>query len=511
MSEPIIFGNVLGGINLTFPPNALPALFLADSKNIVPILNGYATKRGGSSKLNSTAYGTLVTSFHEMIVSGTSSKFAASGTTVGKYNSTTGAFDSHITGLTSGAYGQWLNYGSYAIYANGVDKVKKTDGTTSSDLTTDLSGIPAGNCVAEWGERVWTSIGATLYGSALRAPTDYSTTTTDSGYWEGTIGSTNQGITGLFQFFDILLIGKLNQLYQLSGAPETASSTFRLTPVQTKDKDAMGFTSKDAITQVGNDLIFLDGFAIKSLSGIQAYGDVESVSIVGNIKDFLRASDGAGLDKDHLSKAHFFHHKHKEQIHCSIPTGAATRYWFVIDYSNQELRGQLGLPKYSFFPMSGVTPICFGGIENGSQVDIYSGCEDGYVRQLDTGYNDDSSAIDAHATWCFGNNMKDVQPLSVNLNLRKRTSDCTIQPYFAISLQEWQEILDSTNYTAMDSETVGGSAWLTDHGISQKMLMSFIMNTGRSFTFKLRHNTTSENFEMRDSAFRYRLKRRYVG
>jgi hypothetical protein len=41
-----------------------------------------------------------------------------------------------------------------------------------------------------------------------------------------------------------------------------------------------GFTSKWAITQVGNDIIFLDGFDIKSLSGIQEFGDVEYNTII---------------------------------------------------------------------------------------------------------------------------------------------------------------------------------------------------------------------------------------
>lgn len=510
MAEPIIFGNVLGGVNYTFPPQSLPPGFVADSSNIIPIMNGYATKRGGSSKLNGDAYGTYITSFHELLISGVSYLFCAQGTKIGKFNSTTNVFDNFQLDLTDGTYGQWLNYGAYAIYANGSDTVRKTDGITMSDLTSHQSGLPAGNCLAEWGERVWTAIGATLYGSALRAPTDFNTTTTDSGYWEGTIGNTNQYITGLHQFFDILLIGKLNQIYQLSGAPETASSTFRLTPLQTRDKDAMGFTSKTAITQVGNDLLFLDGFTIKALSGIQAYGDVESVSIVGNIKDYLRNSSGAGLDKTYLSKSHFFHYKLKEQVWCSIPTGQYSRYWFVIDYSNQEIRKQLGLPKYSFFPMAGLTPLCFGGVENGSQVDIYAGCNDGYVRQLDTGYNDNDTAVDSYVTWCFGNSMKDVQPISVNLNVRKNTTSCTLKPYYAIGLQEWQEVLNSANYTAMTQEVVGDSTWLTDKGISQKLLMEFFLNTGRSFAFRLRHNTAGEKFEMRDSYFRYRLKRRYL-
>lgn len=508
MPDPVIFGGILGGVNYAFPPNSLPPGFVADCQNVLPVLTGYASPRGGSSLLNSTAFGTNITSFHELVVSGTSYKFVAEGTRIGRFATST--FGNHITGLTSGAYGQWLNYGTYAIYANGADNVKKTNGTAGSDLTTDLSGIPAGNCLAEWGERVWTSIGATLYGSALRAPTDFSTTTTDIGFWEGTIGSTHQAITGLSPFFDVMLIGKLNQLWQLSGAPETASSTFRLIPIHTRgDKDSVGFTSKTAITQVGNDLVFLDGFTIKALSGIQAYGDVESVNLLGNIKDFMTDADGAALDKDYLKYSHFFHYKHKEQIWCSIPTGQYTRYWFVIDYSNQELKKNLGLPKYSFFPMSGITPICFGGVEDGSRVNIYAGCSDGFVRRLDYGSSDGLAAIDSHVTWVWGDKTKDIQPVDIELSIRKG-SPCTITPYYAFGIQEWQEVRDSSNFTAMTAENVGDDTWLVKHGVNHKILSAFCEQSGQSFAFKIRNNTISQVYEIRDSALHYRLQRRHV-
>ena len=325
------------------------------------------------------------------------------------------------------------------------------------------------------------------------------------------MGDKNNGITGLVSFFDVLLIGKLNQIYQLTGAPETDSSTFRLTPLQTKQKDSFGFTSKNAMTQVGNDLLFLDGFNIKALSGINAYGDVESISIIGSIKDFFRDSSGAGLDKDYLSNATFFHYKHREQIWCSIPTGASTRYWFVIDYSNRELRAALSLPQYSFFPMAGLTPISFGGVEDGAKVNVYMGCEDGFVRLMDTGTNDTSTAIDSHMTWALGHGARNVQPTYALLNIKYDASSCTITPSYAMGLQDWEGVTTSGNFTALDDEDLTGSDWRTTGNVAYKKLSSFMHNTDRTFALKLRHNTASETFEMRNSTVGFRLKHRYAG
>ncbi len=513
MAKPITFGNVIAGVNYTHPPDELPPYYLADAQNIVPVLNGYGSPRPGSARMNTTPWGDLITSFHELIVSDVSYKFAVKGTVIGKYNSTTGAFANHIEDLTDGFYGQWVNYGDYAIYANGSNKVKRTNGSTPADLTTDLSGILGGRCIAEWGERIWvggyTNQIARLTGSALRAPTDFATTGA-TGFWQGYVGNKNQGITGVFPFFDILLIGKLNQIYMLTGAPETDTSTYRLIPLASKDMDSMGFTSKNAITMVGNDLLFLDGFNIKALTGIQAYGDLESATIVANIKDFFRDPDGAGLDADYLDKADFFHYKHKEQIHCSIPTGVNTRYWFIIDYSNREIRTALDLPRYSIYPMAGLTPICFGGVENGSKMDLYAGCQDGYVRKLDTGTDDDGTAVDSHMVWCMGSPERNIRPMDMRLSVKYETA-LTLALSYAMGAGGWEKIRDSSIYTALASENVLSTSWRRQHNIAYKLISSFMYNGGRSFAFKVRHNTAGETFEMRPSTLRFLLTQRYMG
>jgi hypothetical protein len=496
-----IIGKIIGGVNYEDAPSELGFPYLVDAQNLVPSPTGDPTKRGGSSVLNSVAYGTYITSFHEYINAGTSYKFASQGTVIGLFDGAS-TFDNHITGLTSGKYGQWLNYGSYAIYVNGTDNAQKTDGTTGNDLTSDLSGIPGGRCIAEWGERVWiggyTSNIARLTGSALRAETDFSTSTTDIGFFQGYIGDKNNGITGLIPFFDMLVIGKLNQIYMLTGAPETASSTFRIQPLYSKDKDNIGFTAKNAITQVGNDIIFLDGFDIKAISNITQYGDVESTTILANVRDFFKSSSGASLDKDYLQDSHFFNYKQKEQVWCSIPTGQYTRYWFILDYSNRELKNKLGLPLYSFLPMSGLTPISFGGVIDGTYTKIYMGCDDGKVRLLDTGTNDTSTAIDAFGVWGYGDPDRFVQAMRVNLNIGYTTA-CTLTPSYAYGLQDWASIRTAGNYTAMSAEDLTDSSWITKGNAAIKRFNEFYGDMGRSFCFKLRHNTASQTFDIKPS------------
>jgi len=500
------FGNILGGVNYSVPPNELPQYYVADCQNVLPTLNGYATPRGGSSKLNSVAYGSNITSFHEIVLGTTSYKYATTGELLGHLDDS-GIFSNLKDSLSNDAYGQWLDYGGYAIFVNDVNKPQKINGTAISNLTTDESGLEGASCIAEWGERIWVAVGATLYGSALRAPTDFSTSTTDTGYYSGVVGDSSKNIIGLFPFFDMLLIGKKNQLYMLTGAPETKSSTFRLQPLQTKSNDSIGFTSKNAIAQVGNDGIFLDGFDIKRFSGITQYGDIESASILANIKDFFRDSSGAGLDKGYLQNAHFFHYKYKQQVYCSIPTGSDTRYWFVIDYSNFEIREQLKLPFYSIYPMGGLTPLCFGGVEDGSKLNIYAGCNDGFVRKLDTGYNDDDP-VDSHVTWGFGLPSRRIQPVNIGLNVKYSTA-CTLEPSYAMGLQSYSEIIDSSNYTNLDSQDLTHSSWRGSGNVVSKKLSSFMNNTDISFLFKLRHNKNSETYELRKCYFTYRGKQRY--
>jgi len=486
----ITYGHCYLGVDWATPPHELPPTALADAANVVPTSEGLPTGRGGSVKLNNTSLASAVTSFHEFRSGTTTNKICSYSTKIAVYSSGTGEFVDKITGLTSGAMYQWTNYGGKAIGANGEDAPQYwTDDDNKGDLSGDAPSAPT--CVCEWSNRLWFLEGATLTGSALNDPTDYTTTGAD-GYVSQTVGDSGDSGTGLFGFFDILLIGKQNQLYKLGFTTANDTSTLYIVPVYTKEADSVGFTSKWAITQVGNDVLFLDGYDIKRLSGIQEFGDVETASIIPHCKEYIASV----ADPDYIQYTQFFHYKKEQQIWVSVPTGASTRYVFVLDY---RFKSQTG--RYSFYPMSDLVVNCLGGVLDGSVTNMYYGDRTGYVYQLDIGDNDNSSAISRHFTFCMSGNRGGENPVTHAHDYRKNFaySDTYIKataaalamtPGYALDLMDAEQVRTSGNYTSLSAETVTG--W-TGTGVTNKRLKLWGIN-GKTLCMKWTHATVGQNF-----------------
>jgi len=502
----IPYGHIFLGCDYSVPPYELPLIALADAQNIVPDEKGLPTGRGGTVKLNSTSLGTVVTSFHEYRSGTSTGKVCSYSTKIAVYNSATGDFVTKITGLTDGAMFQWVNFAGKAIGVNAEDTPQYwTDDTHLGDLT----GSPAGAVtVAEWSNRIWfggyDDNVAVLVGSALNDPTDY-TTTGATGYVSQTIGDSGDPITGIFGFFDILLIGKRNTLYKVTGAPTTSASALTIKPVYTKEADSVGFTSKWAITQVGNDVIFLDGFDIKRLSGIQEFGDLETTSIIPHFRDYLKSIG----DEDYLQYTQFFHYKKKQQIWVSLPTSSTTRFVFCLDYRFKPDTG-----RYAFYPMSGMEVNCFGGILNGEVTDMYFGDRTGFVWLADYGDNDDADSIERFFTFCFHGNDK-YKKNAHNYRKEFRESETfitptettlTMTPYYAINLMDDEQIRDEDNYTALSAETV--SDW-TGTGTRRKRV-GLLGLAGNTLCLKWVHNTVAQNFSFYPSNLYATLKSRVI-
>jgi len=504
------YGHIFMGVDYSTPPHELHPNALADASNVLPDASGLPTGRNGSVKLNSTSLAARITSVHEFR-SGTATRdiLASYSTIVGVYNSGTGEFVSKITGLTSNKMFQWANFAGKAIGVNeGTDAPQYwTDDSNKGDLA---GSPPVGRTVTEWSNRLWfggdsTNV-AMLTGSALNDPTDYATAGA-AGYVAQTIGDSKDPITGIFGFFDLLLVGKRNNIYKVSGAPATDASSLSIEPLYSKSSDNVGFTSPWAITQVGNDVIFLDGFDIKRLSGIQEFGDVEYASIIPHFSDYLKSI----ADQDYLQYTHFYHYKKKQQIWVSIPTGAATRYVFVLDYRFTRETG-----RYAFYPMGGLTVVCFGGVENGEVEDIYYGDGTGYAHQLDTGNDDNGVAVTRYfVTVVSGNDTTKDLPVLDRHGYRKQFDDSetfilpgqaalTMTPAYALNLMDSAQVRTSGNYTNLTAEVVSG--W-TGTGVKHKRLRFFGLS-GNTLALKWTHATLAQNFTFYPSEIHYQWKSR---
>ena len=461
-------------------------------------------------KLSSTALDSRATSLHEFRSGSTRNTLTSYGTKIAVYNASTGVFDDEITGLTDGKMLQWVNFAGKAICVNeGSDAPQYFSAVSTSGA---LAGSPPnGRCIAEWANRVWLGGNSTdvalLKACTLNDPTDWSTGVGDpTGAVSQTVGDSKDPIIGLYGFFDMLLVGKKNALYKVvagSGYPPTNGQFLEIRPVYSKDADSTGFTSPWAITQVGNDLIYLDGYDIKRLSGIQEFGDVETASIISHFRDFLKDT----VDKDYLQYTHFFHYKKLQQIWVSIPTGATTHYVFVLDYRFKQQTG-----RFSFYPMYNMELTCINGIENGEVLDIYAGDESGYVQQLDTGNDDNGSAIERYFVNVFvgndaergiiaGQEMRKQFQNSETFILSEQAS-LSMTPYYALNIFNPGQVRTSGNYTALTAETVTG--W-TGTGTKRKRV-PLLGLSGKSIALKWRHNAIAQNFTFYPSILHFDWK-----
>ena len=489
------YGHCEYGVDYSTPPHELPPNALVDAQNVIPNQEGLITGVSGATKINSTAYnsGAVITSVFEFRSGTTRKILCSSGTKVGIYNAATGVFDDHITGLTTGKMFQWVNFAGKALGVNGADAPQYSDGTTGGDLN---DSPPVGVSITEWAQRAWiggdTTNVATLTGSALNDPTDWSTAG-DAGFIAQTIGDSKDPIVGLIGFFDMLLVGKANALYKVIGDPPTTSSELEVHPIYSKEADSVGFTSKWAVTQVGNDIIFLDGFDIKRLSGIQEYGDVETSSIIPHFKDYIASI----AHKDYIQYSQFFHYKQGQRIWVTIPTSSTAYYVFVLDY-----RFKPATKRYAFFPMSGFTVNCFGGVEDGSVVNIYYGDRTGYVHQLELGNDINGAAVDRFFVKFFAGN--DAEQKIFNGHdfrkqfyysdtlIRSEETALTMTPYYARNLFDGEQIRDSDNYTSLGAKVVTG--WSGTGTSTKKLRFGVNGLDGRTLSLKWRHNTVGQNF-----------------
>lgn len=485
------------GVDYSVPPTEQAQGMLADASNVLPTNQGLISSRAGQTKLHTVSLASRVTSFFEHTGSdGTRIKLATFSDKIALYDSGSGEFVTKISGLTSDKMFQWVNFGGKSICVNeGADAPQYvTDSTTYGALA---GSPPNGKTVMEFGNRIWfggdSTNPARLTGCALNDPTDY-TTSGALGVVQETVGDSSDPITGIIGFFDWLVVGKQNNMFKMEGNPVTDGTSITITPIFNKSNDNIGFTSPWAITQVGKDLIFLDGYDIKSLAKIEGTGDVETTSIIPHFSEYLKSI----VDEDYLQYTQFFHYKKRQQIWVSIPTGAATHFVFVLDY-----RFKSATNRYAFFPLSGIVANCFGGVANGATTDMFAGDETGFVRQLDTGTSDDGVAISSHFTISIsGNYANSASGGELTFHERRKEfnhieafiqptqATLTMTPSYALDLMDDTSVRTGT-YTSMGVENVVGT-WAGSGVLSERV--RFYGVAGRTLALKWTHSTLGEGY-----------------
>ena len=502
-------GYCILGVDYSVPPTQHTPSMLANASNILPNDKGLAVGRLGSVKLNADALSSRVTSFFEHTSDvGVKTKLVSYADTVSFFDPALGIFQPLLTGLTPGKMLQWVNFGGKAVCVNeGFGVPQQVTSTASYGA---LAGSPpTGAVIAEWGNRVYFGCMADhpgrIIGCALNNIEDY-TTTGATGYVSEIVGDDSDPITGMVGFFDWLLVGKKNNLYRVTGNPSTDATSISITPVFSKTGDNIGFTSPWAITQVGTDLIFLDGFDIKSLAKIQSTGDIETASIIPHFSDYLREV----ADEHYLKYTQFFHYKKKQQIWVSVPTSATTHFVFVLDY-----RFRASTDRFSFFPLAGLSAVCFGGVDSGSTADIYFGDESGFVRKLDTGYSDDGTAISSFlvtsvsgnapatstsvAETTFHERRKQFGPLE--MFIQPDTTNLILDFSYAVDLMDDTSVRNGS-FIPVSTEDVSG--W-DGTGVKSKRIPLFGV-AGRTLALKVAHNTLNENFTLHPSNVQWAVK-----
>jgi hypothetical protein len=165
-----------------------------------------------------------------------------------KWNGT--SWTSVTTGLSTSAYASFCNFqGNLSsinlLMANGVDAVKKYDGTSVSNLNNAPAGI---TYIDAHDNRVYGATGNTIYFSALRKPEDW-TTLNDAG---SVVVESNDGetITSIKSGLQKLTVFKTNSMYELFG---TGPSNYRLVPVA----DNIGILNHRCSTVINGVMYFL--------------------------------------------------------------------------------------------------------------------------------------------------------------------------------------------------------------------------------------------------------------
>lgn len=335
-------------------------------QNIDLSQKGRIMTRNGTLKLNTTAISTATGIFGATY--GKSLHLAATLTDLYKLNTSTGLYESLSQTLTSNAQAYFIEWNNYVWFVNGAEVPKKYSGS----VITDIGDAPSQwatdkpEFITQWGERLWTLTAATsrLHWSKLENGENW-TTTNDAGthIFYGQDGYTATGFApqkrGLVTF-------KQSSIHKITGFSPVS---YRFDVLY----DNIGCIAPRSICSLNNRIFFLAKF--KGDYGVFVLDDAGGLTFLSDTITTTLNTITTG--SDYLAAGVVY----REKYRLSFPISGG---WLTM-----VLNYKTGAWEYD----SGNAAQCYY-VSGGS---LYGGSTtNGLVRQIDTGTNDDDTAITSY-------------------------------------------------------------------------------------------------------------------
>jgi len=329
--------NFMGGLNQAADDSALSVNQSRNAQN-VDVASGTLKTISGYSKYVASAVPAGVTRLMKFYKTNTTTGvvtsylLAATAAAVYYWNTSTEAWTALGTGYSSGDW-DFLNYQISAtdviIMGNGVDVMKKWDGTTFASLG---GTPPVAKSISIHAERLWaTGVKAypnTVYYSDDLNPENWTGGEDAAGEiylptWDGGV------CIGVSTIFSDLVIFKTNNIYRVVG---TYPSVYEVKEVYS----SVGAIAERSIVSGGDKAFFL------SKDGLYYYNGVSAYPLLGDMaKDIV-------INPSYASQAVSIVYKNK--LYCAFPEGTSTtnNAVFVYDLLNKNLMVWRGLAVSDF-------------------------------------------------------------------------------------------------------------------------------------------------------------------
>lgn len=279
-----------GGLKLVGSPESLQPGELIESENHLLNRAGLIVSRGGIVKKNS---GSLNSSeFFSHLVDFTRRGSDSGDYFIGFTNqgrilkiSVSGAYTQVATGYGNDLVWETAVWQDLLFASNAVNKIQAFDGSSFANAH---ASAPIAKDLEYFNGKMWAIDDTKLYGSKDNT-VDWTTGGPDALQFQVAPDSGGK-LTLIRRFFDIMVIGKERQIHRLDGNTIT---TFAVNDIGIK----VGVSSPKGAESVGNNLWLLDNTTIRTLAGVQQFGDLRESNLNSKVAPFFDGSESfSGLN-----------------------------------------------------------------------------------------------------------------------------------------------------------------------------------------------------------------------